>query len=82
MEIGRETLLGLYRVMATIRAFEERFAAENAAGKPIGGGHSSAGQEAVAFAEASPFPEPDELTQDVYMDYLDEPVMTVPQPYQ
>jgi len=47
MDISRDTLLGLYRVMVTIRAFEERFAAENAAGKPIGGGHSSAGQEAV-----------------------------------
>jgi len=33
--------------MVTIRCFEERFAAENAAGKPIGGGHSSVGQEAV-----------------------------------
>jgi len=47
MELDRATLLKLYRGMVLIRTFEDRFSRENQAGKPIGGGHSSAGQEAV-----------------------------------
>ncbi len=43
----RATLLWLFRTMATIRAFEERHMQEVNAGKPIGGGHSSIGEEAV-----------------------------------
>ena len=49
MELDRDTLLRLYRGMTLIRTFEDRFTQENQAGKPIGGGHSSAGQEAVAI---------------------------------
>ena len=43
----RATLLWLFRTMATIRAFEERHMQEVNAGKTIGGGHSSIGEEAV-----------------------------------
>ncbi len=48
MELDRATLLRLYRGMVLVRTFEDRFSQENQAGKPIGGGHSSAGQEAVS----------------------------------
>ncbi len=47
MDIPRETLLGLYRTMVTIRAFEERALEEVTARRTFGGAHSSVGQEAV-----------------------------------
>ena len=43
----KKTTLWLYETMVTIRQFEERAGREADAGKPIGGIHSSAGQEAV-----------------------------------
>ena len=42
------TALSLYEGMVTIREFEERARREADAGKPVGGIHSSVGQEAVA----------------------------------
>jgi pyruvate dehydrogenase E1 component alpha subunit len=47
MEIDKATLLKLYETMVLIRTFEDRFAQEQQAGKPVSMGHSSAGQEAV-----------------------------------
>ncbi|MFQ5874451.1 MAG: thiamine pyrophosphate-dependent enzyme, partial [Dehalococcoidia bacterium] len=44
----KKGLLWLYQTMVTIRQFEERARREADAGKPIGGIHSSVGQEAVA----------------------------------
>ena len=44
----RKTMLWLYETMSTIRQFEEKARREADAGKPIGGIHSSVGQEAVA----------------------------------
>ena len=44
----REGMLWLYKTMATIRQFEERANREADSGKPIGGIHSSVGQESVA----------------------------------
>ncbi|MEE9198325.1 MAG: thiamine pyrophosphate-dependent dehydrogenase E1 component subunit alpha [Dehalococcoidia bacterium] len=46
--LDKKTMLWLYRTMVTIRQFEERARREADAGKPIGGIHSSVGQEAVA----------------------------------
>ena len=44
----KQTALDLYEGMVTIREFEERARREGDAGKPVGGIHSSVGQEAVA----------------------------------
>ena len=44
----KPTALSLYGGMVTIREFEERARREGDAGKPVGGIHSSVGQEAVA----------------------------------
>ena len=44
----KPTALSLYEGMVTIREFEERARREGDAGKPVGGIHSSVGQEAVA----------------------------------
>ena len=44
----RDEMLWLYKTMATIRQFEERANREADSGKPIGGIHSSVGQESVA----------------------------------
>ena len=44
----KETSLRLYKGMVTIREFEERARREADSGKPVGGIHSSVGQEAVA----------------------------------
>ncbi len=44
----KQTALDLYQGMVTIREFEERARREGDAGKPVGGIHSSVGQEAVA----------------------------------
>ena len=48
MEIGREKLLELYRVMVIIREFERRALAEVTSRRVFGGMHLSIGQEAVA----------------------------------
>ncbi len=44
----KSTAFSLYEGMVTIREFEERARREGDAGKPVGGIHSSVGQEAVA----------------------------------
>lgn len=47
-ELSRETLLDVYRRMALIRRFEDRFKGLVESGAPLGSGHSYVGQEAVA----------------------------------
>ena len=46
--LDMDSMLRLYETMVTIRQFEERARREADAGKPLGGIHSSVGQEAVA----------------------------------
>ena len=48
MQLSRETLLEAYRVMRTIRAFEDRVHQEGATGDIPGSVHLYAGQEASA----------------------------------
>jgi pyruvate dehydrogenase E1 component alpha subunit len=61
-EIGRETLLDLYRVMRTIRAFEERVAKEFRTGDVPGFVHMYIGQEAIAAGVCANLTERDAIT--------------------
>lgn len=60
-----EDLRDMLRTMIIIRAFELKVAELFAAGKLPGSVHSYVGQEAIRFAEASPFPAPEETLEDV-----------------
>ncbi|TDY64942.1 pyruvate dehydrogenase E1 component alpha subunit [Aminivibrio pyruvatiphilus] len=62
MEISRETLLGMYRKMLTIRRFEERAAELYAAGRMPGFVHLYVGEEAVATGVCASLTDRDFIT--------------------
>ena len=62
MEIGKETLLGMYRKMLTIRRFEERAAELYAAGRMPGFVHLYVGEEAVATGVCASLTDKDFIT--------------------
>ena len=61
-EVTRETLLSLYRTMATIRAFEERVAREFKTGDVPGFVHMYIGEEGVAAGVCANLREDDFIT--------------------
>lgn len=61
MELTKENLLGMYRRMVTIRAFEEGITQYAAQGYVPGTGHVSIGEEAVAVGACSALGERDYL---------------------
>ncbi|HRV99964.1 MAG TPA: thiamine pyrophosphate-dependent enzyme, partial [Aminobacteriaceae bacterium] len=62
MEISKETLLGMYRKMLTIRRFEERAAELYAAGRMPGFVHLYVGEEAVATGVCASLSDKDFIT--------------------
>jgi len=62
MEISKETLLGMYRKMLTIRRFEERAAELYAAGRMPGFVHLYVGEEAVATGVCASLTDRDFIT--------------------
>jgi TPP-dependent pyruvate/acetoin dehydrogenase alpha subunit len=62
MNIDKEKLIAMYRLMVRIRAFEERVAKEFAAGNIPGFMHLYVGQEAVAIGACSNLREDDYIT--------------------
>lgn len=62
MEISRETLLGMYRKMLTIRRFEERASELYAAGRMPGFVHLYIGEEAVATGVCASLTDKDFIT--------------------
>lgn len=63
--MSKEQLLEAYRIMKTIREFEERLHTEFATGEIPGFVHLYAGEEAIAAAD----PSHDNLLTDVYVSY-------------
>jgi acetoin:2,6-dichlorophenolindophenol oxidoreductase subunit alpha len=56
----------MYRTMVLIRRFEQRAVDAFHASHIPGGVHAYIGQAAVAFAEASPLPRPEDALLDVF----------------